>query len=147
MKLSRHFTLEELSVSQYATRHDINNMPPPEAVASLRGLADHILQPLRDALNRPVVITSGYRCLELNTGIGGSPTSQHMLGQAADLVVPGLHPIVVVQTIFNLGLPFDQLIDEFSRWVHVSHCGIRRGEVLRVVRKNRQTVYYPLTLF
>jgi uncharacterized protein YcbK (DUF882 family) len=144
MKLSKHFTLEELSVSQYAVRHDINNTPPPEAVASLRGLVDAVLQPLRDVLNRPVIVTSGYRCEELNMGINGSPTSQHMLGQAADIVVPELGTFEVVRTVLELGLPFDQLIEEFGRWVHVSHCGIRRGEVLRAMRKNGRTVYSPI---
>ena len=70
--------------------------------------------------------------------------SQHRLGQAADIVVPGLSTIQVVQTIVKLGLPFDQLIEEFGRWVHVSHCGIRRGETLRALRLNGKTVYNHL---
>lgn len=146
MILSKNFTLEEFVVSQYAIRHDIDNTPPPEAVASLRLLIDRVLQPLRDILARPVIVTSGFRCEALNHGIGGSPTSQHRLGQAADLVVPGMSSYEVVKTIHELGLPYDQLIEEFGRWTHVSHCAIRRGETLRALRDQGKTKYVYLQL-
>ncbi len=121
MRLSTNFTTDELTASQTAIRHDIDNTPTLAAVNNLQALVDHILQPLRTAVGVPVVINSGYRCLELNMRIGGSPTSQHMTGNAADIRIPGMTPLEVAERIHDLGLPYDQLIHEFGSWVHVSY--------------------------
>jgi zinc D-Ala-D-Ala carboxypeptidase len=123
MQLSKHFTLSELTRSQSATRRGIKNIPDETQVANLAKLCFTILEPMRMRLGRPVFISSGYRCPELNALIGGSmkPPSQHMQGQAADLHVDGMTPPELFHWIVEVsGLPFDQVIEEFGEWVHVS---------------------------
>ena len=85
MKLSKNFTLEELVFSITANNHGINNTPNAEAKAALKRLAVEVLQPIRDAWDKPIVVTSGYRCPKLNACVGGVKNSQHVLGQAADI--------------------------------------------------------------
>ncbi|SDG63420.1 Peptidase M15 [Prevotella communis] len=88
--LSPHFKLNEFTKSRTASQHGIDNAPPPEAVENLRALCIHTLEPLREALGIPIIITSGYRCKVLNERITHhSATSQHMQGEAADFVVQG----------------------------------------------------------
>lgn len=88
--LSPHFKLNEFTKSRTARQHGIDNIPPPEAVENLRALCVHTLEPLREALGLPIIITSGYRCKVLNERITHhSATSQHMQGEAADFVVQG----------------------------------------------------------
>ena len=90
IQLSPHFKLKEFTKSRTARQHGINNTPPPEAVENLRALCCHTLEPLREALGLPIIITSGYRCKALNERITHhSATSQHMQGEAADFVVQG----------------------------------------------------------
>lgn len=120
MILTKNFSLAEFTRSQVASRLGIDNTPPLAVQNSLRDLAIHILQPLRDAVG-PIRINSGYRCPALNAAIHGSKFSQHMTGNASDIDVPGMEPIEVAQTCIDLGLPFDQLIHEFRSWVHVSY--------------------------
>jgi hypothetical protein len=146
MKLGKHFTLAEFTASQTAARRGISNAPDDAAIAWLRQLVQRILDPLREHLGRPVVISSGYRSPALNKAIGGSTTSQHCLGQAADITVPGMTVPDLVATIRKLGLPFDQLIDEFSDggggWVHVSYGPRKRRQVLKATRGlGGRTVY------
>ena len=121
MNLSSSFTLAEMTRSNTATRKEIDNTPPPASLENLRDLSTYILQPLRDHFGTPIRINSGYRCPELNAEIGGSKTSQHMEGRAADIDVPGKSPLEVAQAIVELDLPFDQVIHEFRAWVHVSY--------------------------
>ena len=88
IQLSPHFSLLELTESATARQRDIANIPPPEAVENLKRLCKGTLEPLRKALGLPVIITSGYRCKELNNIVNrSSKTSQHMLGQAADFYI------------------------------------------------------------
>lgn len=123
MRLSKNFTLEEFLQSQTAARKGIDMTPPPEVIDNLQELVTHLMQPLREAVDSPIRITSGFRPLELNTEIGGSKTSQHMEGKAADLQVPGWQPIEVCTLAVHRNLPFDQLIHEFCAWVHASYNG------------------------
>lgn len=120
MKLSAHFTLDELIASQYAARHGLDNMPSDAIVANLERLCADLLEPLRIAVGRPIVVSSGYRSPEVNRAIGGSSGSAHMLGLAADITVPGLSVQAVCKEIVKLKRPFDQIIDEYSAWVHVA---------------------------
>ncbi|MCA3180941.1 MAG: D-Ala-D-Ala carboxypeptidase family metallohydrolase [Burkholderiaceae bacterium] len=120
MNLSPNFTLDELLLSQTATRRGIDNTPTATIIAELQRLAQTILQPLRDHLGRPVVVSSGYRSPALNRAVGGAQNSDHMYGRAADITVPGLKPRDVALTIVELRLPFRQCIVEGGRWVHVS---------------------------
>ncbi len=118
-----HFTIDELTRSTEARVRHIDNTPPPEAVAALTALVDNILDPLRRAWGRPVTVTSGYRCHALNRAVGGSPTSHHLRGMAADITTGNnADNRRLFQLAIDLGLPFTQLIDErdFS-WVHISY--------------------------
>lgn len=143
MKLSPHFTLEEMTRSQTAARRDIANEPDDAAVAALKTLCVEVLEPIRVHFDRPVIVTSGYRSPELNRAIGGSRTSQHSQGEAADIVVPGVAVIDLAQWIHR-NLNYDQLIYEFGRWVHVSYrAGRLRSQDLSAKRIGGRTRYLP----
>ncbi len=133
--LSKNFTLAELTFSQTAARRNIANKPSAKQVDALRALCVNILQPVRDALGQPLTVTSGYRSPTLNSSVKGSKTSQHMHGQAADIVCFAIPTKELFKRILQLGLPFDQIIYEGGRtsiWVHVSFeaDGGNRGEIL-----------------
>lgn len=119
MNISPHFTLEELTASNIASRRDISNEPDNDCLDNLKRLAKH-LEDVRTVLNKPIVISSGYRSPGVNSLVGGSPNSQHMYGSAADFRVPGMTPDEVMRAIIAAGLPYDQLILEFNAWVHYS---------------------------
>ena len=127
MNLSKNFTLREFIQSPSATKfgYDEQDFPPDAVMDNLHLLCKNILQPLRDAINEPIEITSGYRCKRLNDMVNGFKTSDHLTGKAADitLVVAG-HNISkpLFNMIIELNLPFKQLIDEQNySWVHVSY--------------------------
>ena len=141
MNLSEHFTLDEMTVSQEAVRSGLRNKPDAAQIEALRALCVHVLEPLRARVKRPIIVTSGYRSKSLNTRIGGSATSQHCKGEAADIIVPGMEVADVVGLIRAMRLPFDQVIDEFGRWVHISHTSGNRAEVLAATRRAGQTHY------
>lgn len=150
MQLSRFFTLAELTRSDTAQREGIPNQPAEAQIEQLRALCGALLDPLREAVGRPIRITSGYRGPALNARIGGSATSQHSQGQAADLQCPGLDVLELFKTVIRRGLPFDQVIYEAQsasvKWVHVSHrAGANRGEI-RVAQFNAagRPTGYPL---
>ena len=126
MRLTSHFTLEEFTASQVAARHGISNSPDETQLANLRRLAE-FLEGVRFALgNRPIIITSGFRSFEVNRIVGGSPKSAHMRGLAADFICPSFgSPLDVARRIVEAGVPFDQLIHEYGRWVHY---GIADGD-------------------
>lgn len=117
MQLTANFSLEKLTV----TGRNMSNVPNEAEVASLRSLAKLILQPLRDALGQPVMVSSAFRSDTVNRAVGGTATSQHRLGQAADIRVSGMSSVELAKKILALGLPFDQVIEEFGSWVHVSY--------------------------
>lgn len=119
MKLTANFSLHEFLRSQTAARHGISMDPPIEVIDNLRRLCVDILQPLREHIGVPITISSGFRPLELNTLIGGSTTSAHMDGRAADIIIEGIKPLQVAEAIEHLNLPYDQVIHEFRQWVHV----------------------------
>lgn len=143
MNLSENFTLDEMTVSQEAVRSGVRNEPGEQHVEALQALCATVLQPLRDRLKRPIVVTSGFRSVNLNRRIGGSASSQHCKGEAADIMVPGMDTADVVDLIRAMRLPYDQVIDEFARWVHVSHSAAdgNRGEVLMAWRRGGLTHY------
>jgi hypothetical protein len=144
MQLSEHFELAEFLVSETAARRGIANEPTPEIIDNLRRLCQLVLEPLRVKLARPVVITSGYRSLALNRAVGGSPTSHHMQGRAADLIVPGITPLAVCQAASQLKLPCVQIIHEFGRWAHLSVAASNeRTQLLTAKLTQGKTVYEP----
>lgn len=139
MNLTKNFTLSEFTRSQTALRRGISNEPNAEHLANMIALCKHIMQPIRDGLGA-VIITSGYRSPALNEAIGGSTTSQHSLGQAADFGVVGMTPKQVCQWIIDQKLPFDQLIYE-GTWVHVSYGPRNRRQVLTAHFGKVKTTY------
>lgn len=119
MRLSPNFTLAELTVSEVAARHGIDNTPPQEVIENLKALAQS-LQEVRAALgNKAIIVTSAYRSPEVNAKVGGSKNSDHLRGLAADFIVPSYGtPDDVVRAILASGIPFKQVIREFDRWTH-----------------------------
>lgn len=141
MRLSRNFSLEEFLKSQTAVRHCINMTPPPWVLENLQRLVDTGLQPLRDHVGAVITISSGYRPEELNNRIGGSPTSEHVSGNAVDFTINGWTPLKTALLIVELGLPFDQLIHEFGAWVHWGMADTLRGEQLTAYKDGASTRY------
>lgn len=124
MKLTDNFTLNELVYSVTAEANKIDNRPNVTVISNLQKLCENVLQPLRNHLGCPVIVTSGFRCAELNKKIGGRPNSQHLMGRAADFVVPQRN----LKDVFNWmkdNLPYDQLLFEYNSsgdiWIHVSY--------------------------
>lgn len=120
MNLTKHFSLAEMIRSDEALRLGIRNVPDEQQQDNLRRLCVEILEPLRAVLGRPITVTSGLRVPVLNTIIGGSQTSDHCHGRAADIKVEGMTAKAVCETVRAAGLPYKQLIHEFGAWCHVS---------------------------
>lgn len=121
MRLSAHFTLDELTASQLAARNGIDNAPNAEQLENLRTLAKG-LELVRTKLDSlPINISSGFRCLALNRLLGSRDTSYHTRGLAADFTCNRYSNIVrVFEVLAESSIPFDQLILEYSSWVHIS---------------------------
>lgn len=124
--LSKNFAVEEFYRSPTAIRHGLNNEPSAEVVNNLIDLVDNLLQPLRDKLDKPIKILSGYRCPELNKLVGGANNSDHLYGKAADITVTGLDNKELFFFIKN-NFKFTKLILEFydeanpaNSWCHAS---------------------------
>ena len=117
--MMRYFSISELCKSETADSHNIDNVPNEDTIKNLNTLVEKVLDPARETLGSPITVTSGYRSPELNSAVRGSKTSQHMKGQAADLVCSDN------ARLFNIikdDLEFDQLIWENNgAWVHVSY--------------------------
>jgi zinc D-Ala-D-Ala carboxypeptidase len=142
MKLSKNFSLDELTKSQTALRMGINNEPTPGDLYNLSQLCDNILQPVREHFGKPVTVSSGYRSVALCEAIGSSAKSQHAKGEAADFEIMGIDNKEVAVWIRD-NLDFDQLILEFykdgepsSGWIHCSYSDNNRGSVLKYDGKN-----------
>lgn len=146
MNLSVHFELDEFLVSQTAARLGRIVEPTESDIRNLRRLCETVLEPLREDLRRPILISSGLRPLWLNMAIGGSKTSAHMDGRATDFNVPGMKPLEVCRRVGELGLPVDQCIHEFPPhgWTHlgIARAGeTPRNQYLTARVTNGRTVY------
>lgn len=120
MNLSTHFTLEELTRSEVAARFGFDNTPNEDEIQNLRRLAV-LLESVKSAVGmKPVMINSGFRSKPVNDAVGSKDSSQHRIGCAADLRVPGMKPREVVEACIANGVPFDQIILEFDAWTHIS---------------------------
>lgn len=119
MKLSPHFTLEELTVSTTAARKGWDNTPSALEKTNLIRVA-LLLEQVRALFNLPIVVNSGYRSKIVNDYIGSKDTSQHRIGCAADITIPGKTPKQIVEAIVKSDIPYDQVIQEFDSWVHIS---------------------------
>jgi uncharacterized protein YcbK (DUF882 family) len=148
MKLSSNFSLKELTRSQTAIRHGIDNSPDTSQLVCLTALTTAVLQPIREVHGR-VNINSALRVLDLNRKIGSGDSSQHILGMAADLECPSIDNLQLAKWIEQT-LTFDQVILEFyeqgeptSGWIHVSYnnAGENRGRVLTASRIDGKTQY------
>lgn len=141
----KYFTINELTKSTTAIKRHIDNTPSKEVERSLTALVEKVLDPLREAYGKPIIVTSGYRCPKLNAIVGSTPSSQHVKGEAADIKSVQDTPEEnkkLFDLIVKLGLPFDQLINEHNYdWVHVSFGARHRRQKLKAVRKNGKTVY------
>jgi len=136
--------------SSTASRLGIPNVPTARQTYALRMLCENVLEPLRVALGRPVVVTSGFRSADLNRVIGGAKHSQHLDGEAADIECPGISNLELVNAIIvSRSIRFDRLILEFhteglpsSGWVHVSFASAtQRREIFHAKRVNGETKY------
>ena len=127
-----NFTMSELIYSDTAVKNNINNMPDINSLDYMLNLIVYCLQPIREKLGKAMTITSGYRCTEVNNLVGGVSTSQHTKGQAVDFTVSGYTPAQLVTLIKGYGIEYDQLINEYDQWVHISYVkGNNRGQVLK----------------
>lgn len=150
MQLSQHFFLREFLTSQTAARMGRELVPPPEVIDNLRRLCGVLLEPIRVLLGRPIVVTSGWRPDWLNVAIGGSPTSNHMHGLAADIEVVGMAPPTFARWVeVNAPMqawPIDQCILEFppNGWVHLGiSAGKPRNQFMTARSVAGKTVYVP----
>lgn len=132
--MAEFFTKSELTRSDTARIRGIDNTPTPEASAALDALMRNVLDPIRRMWGKPIIVNSGYRCPKLNAAIGGSATSQHMKGEAADITAgdPTKNK-ELFDMIAQSAIPFDQLIDEKNyRWIHVSYRPNGRRNILHL---------------
>ena len=119
MKLTKHFTLEELTRSDIAERHSLDNTPNKDIIPNLIRVAE-LLEDVRALFNKPITVNSGYRSVAVNSLLGSKPTSQHCIGCAADIRIKGLTPDQIVSKIVKSDIQYDQVIKEFDSWVHIS---------------------------
>ena len=150
MNLTKNFTLAEMCKSETALRHDIPNEPGETEIGNLKLLCERVLQPVRDHFAMGVKVNSGFRHPEVNAAVGGSRTSCHCKGLAADIEIPGVANAELAEWIKD-NLEFRQLILEFytpgipdSGWVHVSYDPADlKKQVLTATKKDGKTVYLP----
>jgi hypothetical protein len=148
MNLTKNFTLSEMTKSETALRHDMDNTPDQTVISNLQALAVHVLQPVRDHYGKGVKVNSGFRSPDVNARVGGSRTSDHTRGMAADIEIPGVPNAELAEWIRG-NLPFTQLILEFytqgvpdSGWVHVSYDPANlKKQALTAVKQDGKTVY------
>lgn len=148
MNLTKNFTLAEMTKSETALRHDLDNTPGEAEIAAMQLLCEKVLQPVRDHFGKGVKVNSAYRHPDVNQKVGGSRNSDHTRGQAADIEIPGVANADLAQWIVD-NLEFRQCILEFytpgvpdSGWVHVSYVAEdNKKQVLTATKENGKTVY------
>jgi zinc D-Ala-D-Ala carboxypeptidase len=148
MNLTKNFTLAEMTKSETALRLGMDNTPGEQEISALKLLAERVLQPVRDHFGKGVKVNSGFRHPEVNAKVGGSKTSDHCRGQAADIEIPGVANAELAEWIRD-NLEFRQLILEYyqigvpdSGWVHVSYVPEdNKKQVLTATKQNGKTVY------
>lgn len=150
MKLSPNFSLAEMIKSDTALRLDMENEPDNEHIDNMIALAENVLQKVRDHYGKGVKVNSGFRHPDVNAKVGGSKTSDHCKGMAADIEIPGVANADLAQWIVD-NCDFRQVILEFytpgipdSGWVHVSYNPAdNKKQVLTAMKENGKTVYKP----
>jgi len=139
MNLSTHFTLEELTITDH---RELENIPNETELANLKRLAE-FLETVKTVLGgKPIMVNSAFRSKAVNDAVGSKDTSQHRIGCAADIRVPGLTPDEVVKAVIASGIGYDQVIREFDRWTHISipNAGAPRKQAL-IIDKAGTRVY------
>jgi len=116
-KLTEHFSLEELT---HTDHREFDNTPNAEETANLERLALFLEQVKETLGGKPIMVNSAFRCKQVNDAVGSKDSSQHRIGCAADIRVPGMTPDEVVQALMAAHIPYDQIIREFDRWTHIS---------------------------
>ena len=150
MKLSPNFSLAEMIKSDTALRLDMENEPNDDHITNMQALAENVLQKVRDHFGKGVKVNSGFRHPDVNAKVGGSKTSDHCKGMAADIEIPGIANADLAQWIVD-NCEFRQVILEFytpgipdSGWVHVSYNpDDNKKQVLTAMKENGKTVYKP----
>jgi hypothetical protein len=117
MQISDHFTLDELT---HTDHREFDNTPNENELANLKRLAAFLEQVKEVLGGKPIMVNSAFRSKPVNDAVGSRDTSQHRIGCAADIRVPGMTPDEVVKTVMAAGLGYDQIIREFDRWTHIS---------------------------
>ena len=131
-----NFTMSELLKSDIAEKYNISNIPDKKSLDNMLTLIIECLQPIRNFIDKPMIISSGYRSPRLNGHplINGAQNSQHVTGQAVDFTIKGMTPKQIIEMIKRSGVEFDQLINEHNIWVHVSYNkGKNRKQVLEIL--------------
>lgn len=129
----KYFTLKELTRSSTAEAEKLDNTPDKTAEANLTKLVDNVLDPLREMYGKPIIITSGYRSPEVNKIVKGAKTSQHKLGEAADISGGSKEENKKLFNLIKDNLDYDQLINEYDySWIHVSY---RKGRLRKEIKK------------
>jgi uncharacterized protein YcbK (DUF882 family) len=130
---SLNFSISELCKSDIAKQKNIRNVPGLNELDNMLNLIVYCLQPIRDYIKRPMIISSGYRSYALNKEVGGVYNSQHRKGQAVDFTIKGLSISETIAKIRQSGIEFDQLINEYDKWVHVSFVkGKNRKQIKKI---------------
>ena len=119
MKLTENFSLEEMTVSEIGARKGLDNTPNATEISNLVRTA-LLLEQVRALVKKPIIVNSAFRSKAVNDAVGSKDTSQHRIGCAADIRVPGMTPKQVVEAIMKSDIPYDQLIREFDSWTHIS---------------------------
>ena len=139
--MTPNFTLAELTVTDH---REFKNEPNPSEIANLQRLAG-LLEQVKVAIGgKPVMVNSAFRSKQVNDAVGSKDTSQHRVGCAADIRVPGMAPDAVVKAVIAAKLPFDQLIREFDRWTHISVPNDPQGQASGPGANHRQGGYSPV---
>jgi len=146
MKLSKYFTLDEMTHSNYATRHVIDNTPNKSVIDNLKYGCVNVLDRVREHVGI-IHVSSGYRSKALNSAIGGRQKSQHMKGEAADIWSSTKKPRQLAKAFIDANTDYDQLIVEFDRWLHVSWTkhGSERKHLLYAYKEGGKTKYRHMT--
>ena len=117
--MTENFSLEEMTVSEIAERRGLDNTPNATEITNLMRTAA-LLEQVRELIKKPIIVNSAFRSKAVNDAVGSKDTSQHRIGCAADIIVPGMTPKQVVQACIDADIAYDQIIEEFSSWTHIS---------------------------
>lgn len=128
MNLTEHFTVDELT---HTDHRELDNTPNEAEMANLRRLAQFLEQVKEVLGGKPIMVNSAFRSKAVNDAVGSKDTSQHRLGCAADIRVPGMPPDEVVKAVIASKIGYDQIIREFDRWTHISVPNLSTGEPRR----------------